>query len=94
MIDAEVIVSLPGINRGGSAEAVRLIFEPDIGQSDGSKALVLSFLGKGFVSKELLLVLLNEGGVKNTCFESLVQEHALHKLDVCRQANDLVVIKS
>ena len=94
VIDSEVIVSPPRVDGGLAAESVVLILKPDICEGNGSKTLVLCLLGQGLVSEELLLVLLDEGGVKNACFECLIQEHTLHELYISRETNNLVIIES
>jgi hypothetical protein len=73
VVNAEVIEISPWVNRRLSAEPVVLIFEPDIGKGDRSKALILSLLGKRLITEKLLFILLDEGSIENSCLESIVQ---------------------
>ncbi len=94
VVDSEVIVGLPGVDGRFTAESVMLILKPDVSEGNGSEALVLCLPGKGLVSEELLLVLLDEGGVEHACLKGLIQEHTLHELDISRETNNLVIIES
>jgi hypothetical protein len=72
VVDSEVVVGPPGVNGGLTAESVVLILKPHVSEGNGGEALILCFLGQGLVSEELLLVLLDEGRVEDSCLKGLI----------------------
>ena len=93
VVDSEVIVGPPGVNGGLAAESVVLILKPDVSEGNRGEALIFCLLGQRLVSEELLLVLLDEGRVEDSCLEGLIQDHTLHEFDISWEANNLIIIE-